>query len=157
MTRGDISLKLATEFTIVSLLSTLPEDLRDAIHDTESRLKTDKFQRLVVGRGVTDAASVQNAAQLHVLELSLAPHAHPARSISAEATSSIALRSEAYELSIPHDGSSARLSANSTLGLFRGLTTFSQLWYTYGSSKYFLDAPIHIKDSPAFVSKFFSL
>lgn len=33
-------------------------------------------------------------------------------------------------LSVPDDGSDASLTANTGLGLLRGLTTFEQLWYT---------------------------
>ena len=46
------------------------------------------------------------------------------------------------------------LSANTTLGLFRGLTTFGQLWYDWDGTTYTLEAPINIVDSPAYVSAF---
>jgi hypothetical protein len=55
-------------------------------------------------------------------------------------------------LHVPSDGSPATLSANSTLGLLRGLTTFEQLWYDLdGAATYTLEAPITISDAPAFV------
>ncbi|KAG5732634.1 hypothetical protein E4T56_gene16912, partial [Termitomyces sp. T112] len=38
----------------------------------------------------------------------------------------------------------------STLGLFRGLTTFGQLWYDLNGITYTLQAPFDIVDSPAF-------
>ncbi|KAF8551870.1 hypothetical protein OG21DRAFT_1486637 [Imleria badia] len=37
-----------------------------------------------------------------------------------------------YVSTIPADRGAAVLTANSTLGLYRGLTTFGQLWYYYG-------------------------
>lgn len=73
-------------------------------------------------------------------------------SIAEESVKEITSRSEGYTLSIPADGSSAVLTANSTLGLFRGLTTFEQLWYYYSGTIYTLEAPIQITDEPAFVS-----
>jgi hypothetical protein len=75
------------------------------------------------------------------------------RTIAAGAITPLGTRDEAYTLNIPSDGSPATLSANSTLGLFRGLTTFSQIWYTHGSSIYTVEAPISISDSPAFVRR----
>ena len=75
-------------------------------------------------------------------------------SISSESVKEITNRSETYKLSVPADGSSATLIANSTLGLFRGLTTFSQLWYYYNNEVYTLEAPVQITDWPAFVRGF---
>ena len=49
------------------------------------------------------------------------------RSITEKAMRDIRTRSEEYVLSIAADGSEATFTANSTLGLFRGLTTFTQL------------------------------
>lgn len=61
-------------------------------------------------------------------------------------------RDESYTLTVPSTGDAATLSANTTLGLLRGLTTFSQLWYYWDGAYYTLSAPIHIADAPAFVS-----
>ncbi|KAI0697016.1 N-acetylhexosaminidase [Cytidiella melzeri] len=157
MLTGITPMKLSSDFSITSALSHLPDDLAAAITDTQFRLKTDKFQRLVVGRGAADAQAVQAAAQLRTLELSLAPLAPPARPIATEATAKLHSRSESYDLFIPSNTSTARLVANSTLGLFRGLTTFGQLWYTYKSEIYILQAPVEIQDSPAFPYRGFSL
>ena len=74
-------------------------------------------------------------------------------SISQEAVKPLGSRSEEYALKIPPDGSSATISANSTLGLLRGLTTFEQFWYDLnGAATYMLEAPVSIVDSPAFAS-----
>jgi hexosaminidase len=53
-------------------------------------------------------------------------------------------------LTVPADGSAATLKANSTLGLFRGLTTFGQLWYDLDNMTYTIEAPISITDAPAY-------
>lgn len=151
LTDGTSSLKLARKFSIELALSDVPQDLLAAVADVKSHLKTDAFERLVVGRGTTDAIPVSQAAELPSLRLSLAPQAQQVRSIATEATVPLDERSEAYELIIPHDGSQATLAANSSLGLFRGLTTFEQLWYNYKSEKYILNAPLKIIDGPAFV------
>ena len=74
------------------------------------------------------------------------------RSISDEAKDALESRDEAYTLSVPADGSAATLKANSTLGLYRGLITFEQLWYDYENTTYSLEAPIQIDDAPAYVS-----
>ena len=73
------------------------------------------------------------------------------QSITEESQKEITSRSESYELSVPVDGSPAILTANSTLGLFRGLTTFAQLWYYFGGDIYTLEAPVKIIDAPAYV------
>ena len=69
-------------------------------------------------------------------------------------------------LDVPDDGTEAVLGAASTLGLFRGLNTFAQLWYAYDHGEealdlgdgvvvvYTLSAPVAIQDSPAYVSLF---
>jgi hexosaminidase len=70
-----------------------------------------------------------------------------------EAVQPLAARSEGYSLHVPIDGSSAVLTANSTLGLFRGLTTFEQLWYDLEGVAYSYQAPVVIVDDyPAYVS-----
>ncbi|CAG7853081.1 Probable beta-hexosaminidase fdl; AltName: Full=Protein fused lobes; Flags: Precursor [Serendipita indica DSM 11827] len=57
-------------------------------------------------------------------------------------------RDESYTLTVPSDGSEARLRANTTLGLLRGLTTFSQMWYTWDNWTYTVEAPFEILDEP---------
>jgi len=86
---------------------------------------------------------------IHTLTLSLSKGAK-ASSIANEIRAPLESRDEAYYLHIPSDGSDATLSANSTLGLFRGLTTFAQLWYTYQDTTYALGVPISVRDSPAY-------
>jgi hexosaminidase len=128
-----------------------PADLQDAVTRTEGYLKTDKLGRLVVGRGANDSSAIHGAKQLSSLTVSLTSTNGPVRSISEEAMDELESRDEAYSLTVPADGSAATLKANSTLGLFRGLTTFGQLWYEYSGTIYTLEAPIQISDAPAYV------
>jgi hexosaminidase len=141
---------LSPQFQIELDINPAPPDLLAAISQTSTYLQNDKLERLVVGRGATDAAAIQGANTLPSLMLSLASGV-PVRSISAEAVDPLESRDEGYTLSVPDDGTCATLKANSTLGLFRGLTTFAQLWYDSDGTTYTLDAPIQIADAPAFV------
>jgi hexosaminidase len=64
---------------------------------------------------------------------------------------------EGYSLTVPGDGSAAGIKANSTLGLFRGLATFSQLFYYLNDVIYTVEAPISITDSPVYPYRGFML
>ncbi|KAI0072037.1 N-acetylhexosaminidase [Panus rudis PR-1116 ss-1] len=149
LSTGSTPLLLAGDFKITTRVPKAPSDLSDAVSRTLNHIKTDKLERLVVGRGAADASSLRGAKQLHSLELSLASGVQ-VRSISQEAILPIGTRSEGYTLHIPSDGSTATLSANSTLGLLRGLTTFEQLWYFNNGEIYTLESPFSITDSPAY-------
>jgi hexosaminidase len=146
---GSTGLVLSPAFKI-EVKGPYPGDLQSAVARTLKYIRNDKLERLVVGRGSGDAAAIESAKQLPSLVVS----SKDSRTIASEARDLLGTRDEAYTLDIPSDGSPATLSANSTLGLLRGLTTFSQLWYTYGSNIYTVEAPISISDSPAFVCYF---
>lgn len=148
---GTTALKLAPNFDIHVNVQHAPSDLSDAVSRTKAHLKSDKLGRLVVGRGSSDNAAIQHAKSLTSLHVLLA-HGATVRSIAEESRLDIETRSEGYSLTIPADGSAATLSANSTLGLYRGLTTFEQLWYEWSGNLYTIEAPITITDSPAYVS-----
>ncbi|KAF7981486.1 hypothetical protein HWV62_33539 [Athelia sp. TMB] len=150
---GSTAIKLSSDFKINLDVSNPPQDLQDAISQTETYLFNDKLQRLTVGRGASDNASLAGAKTISSLSVSLVTGAyvHP---IATEAVKAISSRKESYVLSVPSDGSAASLTANSTLGLFRGLTTFTQLWYYYGGVIYSLEAPIKITDYPAYINTF---
>jgi hexosaminidase len=107
-------------------------------------------QRLVVGRGAADNVTIHSSKFLSSLELSLVDSA-AVKSITEESQKEITSRQESYSLSVPKDGSRAVLTANSTLGLLRGLTTFEQLWYYFDGKIYTLEAPVEIADAPAYV------
>ncbi|OSC97997.1 glycoside hydrolase family 20 protein [Trametes coccinea BRFM310] len=153
---GSSALKLAPTFNILVNVGHAPSDLENAVSRTKTFLRSDNLGRLVVGRGASDSAAVQHAKSLDTLELSLA-HGAAVKSITDEARLPIGTRSEEYTLHVPADGSSATITANSTLGLLRGLTTFEQLWYEYGGQVYTVEAPISITDSPAYPYRGFML
>jgi hexosaminidase len=147
---GTSALTLSTSFDIDIDIKGAPQDLKDAASRTKQYLKSDKLGRLVVGRGSTDAQAVSGAKALKKLTVSLAPGTK-VKSIASEAVVDLKSRDDAYTLTIPADGSAATLTANSTLGLFRGLTTFSQVFYYYNGKTYTIEAPLAIEDSPAYV------
>lgn len=153
---GSTLVKLSSGFDIqVNGISKVPQDLQDAISRTKTRLRSDKHQRLVVGRGATDSAALTHAPSLSKLTLSLTPSAGgTVNPIMQEATKDIAKRTESYSLTLPSsNGGIATITASSSLGLFRGLTTFEQLWYDDSTGvTYTYQAPVTItNDSPAFV------
>ncbi|KAI0793019.1 N-acetylhexosaminidase [Irpex lacteus] len=147
---GNTSLILSSSFSIDIQVQDAPADLQEAAERTRSYLKNDKLGRLVVGRGLSDLPSLHGAKVLKSLRLILAENAGKARSISSEAILPIGSRSEEYNLTVPSTGDVAVLTANSTLGILRGLTTFEQLWYTVDDTVYTIEAPINVVDSPAF-------
>ena len=149
ITTGSTGLVLSPSFEIY-VNGPYPEDLKSAVARTLKYIQTDKLERLVVGRGSVDVAAIKSAKQLYSLVVS----SKDSKTIATEARAPLGTRDESYVLNIPSDGSPATLSANTTLGLFRGLTTFSQIWYTHNSSIYSVESPISISDSPAFVRRF---
>jgi hexosaminidase len=130
-----------------------PSDLYDAVTQAQYYLENDKLGRLVVGRGANDTTALASAKTLSCLTLSLTSGTS-AEPIASEAVKPLGTRSEEYALMIPADSSTATLTANSTLGLYRGLTTFNQLFYYYGGVTYTLIAPVAITDTPAYVSTY---
>lgn len=149
---GTTPLRLSGGFDItVSSIHNAPSDLHAAVSDAKNFIKNDKLERLVVGRGSVDVAAYSKAKKLSKLTLSLEKGAK-ANTITSEAQKAPEDRDEAYTLVVPSDGSSATITANSTLGLYRGLTTFTQLFFYDAGTTYLLNAPIHIEDSPAYVS-----
>lgn len=148
---GSTAVRLAPNFNIQVSVKNAPKDLQDAITQAKNYLQKDKLERLVVGRGSSDGGAISGAKSLSALTLSLTSSNGTVRSISDESKDAIESRDEAYSLTIPGDGSGATLKANSTLGLYRGLTTFGQLWYEYNGATYTLEAPVQVDDAPAYV------
>ncbi|KAJ3801949.1 N-acetylhexosaminidase [Lentinula aff. detonsa] len=159
LSTGTTALILASDFDIdISTITNPPEDLLDAISRTKEYIQTDQLEALVVDRGASYAQSLQNASSLSSLVLSFDSgfNGEPI-SISEEAADDIENRVEGYSLTVPEDGSAATIKANSTLGLFRGLTTFGQLWYDLSNTTYTVEAPITITDSPVYPYRGFML
>ncbi|KAJ7626592.1 N-acetylhexosaminidase [Mycena polygramma] len=158
LTVGTTPLRLAQNFDITIAIPNAPADLVAAVSRAKGYLANDKLQALVVDRGASSAAAIAEAKTLPSLTLSLAATANGSvKSISAEAIAPIESRVEEYTLTVPADGSGAVLKANSTLGLYRGLTTFGQLWYDWEGTTYSLTAPIQINDAPAYPYRGFML
>lgn len=163
-TAGNTSLRLASSFEIFPAQGFKPPaDLADAIARTQKALFEDGLAPLTPDRGkaLGKSEAVTAAPTLGSLELRLdygnnnssaSEQSSTPSSIAIEATRPVGERDEAYVLSVPADGSTAMLSANSTLGLFRGLTTFGQLWYQVDEEVFASGFPLEIEDSPAFVS-----
>ncbi|KAG8914401.1 N-acetyl-glucosamine-6-phosphate deacetylase [Tulasnella sp. 408] len=154
LSTGSGYVKLSQSFAIVFVgEGHVPQDLDDAIRSTTSLVWKDQFERLLVGRGSVDAKALRNSSisTLNVLELRLTSSSNNLKSIYEETVGVEASeRDESYRLEVPSDASTATLTANSTLGLFRGLTTFTQLFYSSGKTVYTFKAPIVINDKPAF-------
>ncbi|KAJ6622693.1 N-acetylhexosaminidase [Mycena sp. CBHHK59/15] len=151
LSTGTTPLRLGKGFDIKISIPNAPSDLVAAVGRAQALLANDKLLALVVDRGASSATAIASAKSLPSLTLSLAStHKGPVRSISMEAVDPIESRVESYTLIVPADGSGAVLKANSTLGLFRGLTTFGQLWYDWQGTTYSLSAPIQISDAPAY-------
>ena len=147
---GTTPLILSSGFYFDVAIQGAPWDLYQAVEQAQYYLQNDKLGRLVVGRGANDSAALTDAYTLTSLQLTLASDVS-VDSIASESVKPLGTRSEGYVLTIPADGQGATLTANSTLGLYRGLTTFGQLWYYYGDKTYTLEAPIAITDAPAYV------
>ncbi|KAG9315523.1 hypothetical protein JVU11DRAFT_3139 [Chiua virens] len=152
LTTGTTPLLINPGFYFDVAIEGAPGDLYQAVEQAEYYLQNDKLGRLVVGRGANDSALLTHAATLTTLQLTLTKGA-TVNSISTESVKPLGNRSEEYVLTIPGDGSPATLTANSTLGLYRGLTTFGQLWYYYNGKTYTLEAPYAITDAPAYVRR----
>ncbi|KAL5523179.1 NAG1_1 [Sanghuangporus sanghuang] len=162
MSSGTQALRLSPNFTVTPTFDpSNASDIASAIMRMQALIQSDKLGRLVVGRGSSDASAIQTADELDSLELSLngANSSGPGSisNIATEAQKPLSERDESYTLMIPSDGSAATLSANTSLGLFRGLTTFSQLWYDFDGVTYTVNVPMVIEDAPAFPHRGFML
>lgn len=149
LTNGTTILTLASSDAFTILADGLPDDLQQAAGRTKDRLFQDNLQELVPAHVISN---FDGAPALSQLTLTLTGSGNT--SITEETTQlTVENRTESYKLTVPDDGSAATLTSDSALGLFRGLTTFEQLWFTSGdaSTVYTAIAPIEIDDSPAYV------
>ncbi|KAJ4482530.1 beta-hexosaminidase [Lentinula aciculospora] len=155
---GNQILKLSNSFDISINFTDPPQDLLDAVTRTMAFIQTDQLGRLTVGRGSSDSDAFGSAQILNRLMLTLELDASAPQPIATEAVAALDARDESYSLSVQSDGSTGVVSANTTLGLLRGLSTFEQLWYTYNGTIYTNYAPVTIiNDSPAYSFRGFML
>ena len=128
---------------------------------TEAYAKQDTLEPLVLGRGESNRKAIAHAVRLSTLSLSL-PHGANVTTLREEVDLVYGRQDESYTLSIPGT-SSASIFANTSLGLLRGMQTFSQLVYflpaASGSAgtRYILNTPIEVVDAPAFPHRYLSL
>lgn len=164
------------------ILTTAPQ-LEPAISRARRHLAADGLQRLTVDRGESQRCATQATPTLvqHSLTPSSCSDAVEAASVlcrldlrlnSTEPYTTLASQlgrpyehmDESYTLEVPDSGNSddplplaAKLSANTSLGLVRGLDTFAQLVYALPqlgaaseSTRYIPHVPLRIVDRPAF-------
>ncbi|KAK4684350.1 hexosaminidase, partial [Tremellales sp. Uapishka_1] len=163
---GNTTLCLSPSFKIsVDTSLPVPQDLHEAINRTLSNVLSTTHQYLSVlgGTEFFPANSTKCSATLNMLVLSLQGGASTFPSIMESAVLPIEDRmgKEGYSLNVPVSGAGT-LSSDSALGLFRGLTTFEQLFYavpttvtsrqkTSASSLIYIpNAPVSITDKPQF-------
>lgn len=139
----------------VAPLTLPPMQLVSALGRAHSYALEDKLEPLIINRGESLRSSVESSkGSLKKLELNLLPGA-TMRSLRDEVSMPFETRDEAYTLDIP-GGEVATISANSTLGLLRGLQSFSQLVYVLpakegcDATRFLQTTPLLIMDKPAF-------
>ena len=163
-TTGSQTLCLSDDFSIRAPRGA-PKDLREASTRAEERVKQTTHTYLSTTGG-TELVNADKTCEAFISELVLSPGDNfKGRSIFEDATRSLEHRIalESYTLNVPVEGV-AILEANSSLGMFRGLTTFEQLFYAtppdplktssadkHDRRKIFTPfAPYDIHDTPAF-------
>lgn len=133
----------------------IPADLLQTIDTTTKHIRNDKLSPLrldVVSLEAQAAATNQYIKHLN-LQVTCS---QVKQTIANHVKKPLEQWDESYTLDIRPDQHDATISANSTLGLLRGLQTFSQLVFTSSTMpngkpvRYLLNAPRHISDRPAF-------
>lgn len=124
--QGSTVLGLNEDFTITwSSESPILDDLRSASERLKIALLANRHYYLSVPRG----REFLDDQVLVLPGIDIVLNGPNPDSIASEMTKEARSRRESYELDVPADGSFARLTAESSLGAFRGLTTFEQLFY----------------------------
>lgn len=158
---GSTILKLSNDFDIQLVDSkgsswSAPDDLTAAVKQTSTYLKNDQLEALTPDYGASYSSGINKASSLKTLKVQLS-QGGSTQSISQLAVQPLESRYEGYSINVPSDGSDATIVANTTLGLFRGLTTFSQLWFSLDGATYMTQAPLKADDAPAYKYRGFML
>jgi hexosaminidase len=124
--QGSIVLGLNEDFKITwSSEYPFAKDLISAADRLKCTLLSNEHYYLSVSRGREFLD--HNVGILPGIDIALIGSDHG--SVASEMRKKAQSRRESYQLDVPADGSVARLTAESSLGAFRGLTTFEQLFY----------------------------
>lgn len=161
--KGTHAVRLSESFSIpCGHLPSCPSDLQSAIFSVLRQIKRDHMTPLTVELGALeeDACASDHTLNELVLQLSIGQSRKltpvgpllPVDDISYEINRPPQDRDESYRLEVHVSSTRAILYANTTLGLLRGLQSFSQLVYAHreGDCRYVLEAPHLILDSPAY-------
>lgn len=126
-----------------------PPDLRRAATRVWSDIHRSSVQALVPDRGAARWCAVHAAPVLPSLDIHLPFNSSSLRDCVSRP---LAQYDEAYNLTVPADGSPASIDARTALGALRGLATFQQLLLSLPQhrSHYLWDAPLRIEDAPAY-------
>ena len=127
MTEGHSVLAVTESLDIIITADgTIPEDLKAAAERMVEYVTQSNHHYLSPDQGKEYLTS-NDPPVLTTLEIILRGSDYG--TIASEVYKEAGARREAYELDIPADGTRATLKAHSSLGAFRGLATFEQLFY----------------------------
>lgn len=169
-TNGTAIVRLAATFDIAGCA--LPKDVQKAVDYAKSQILSDTMTPMRLDVNEVERLANSTILKLESLQLSflqtiLSADNYPNQpfqgplsqlGIVDETNKPVKERDESYGLSIPAGNGSATLIAKTSLGLLRGLQTFTQLVYTTAArQKYIMHAPHFIEDRPAFPMRGFML
>ncbi|KAK0565620.1 Glucosamine-6-phosphate isomerase (Glucosamine-6-phosphate deaminase) (GNPDA) (GlcN6P deaminase) [Tilletia horrida] len=146
LTHGNATVQIDTaafRFDLVPSASAqeLPADLQQALARSLASIKRDTLHPLVVGRGESQRSTVERAPVLSSVRIELGKNANTNTSpkkkktttttttLKDEVLQAVEDYDEAYELTVPANGSAGLLRASSALGIVRGLATLEQLFF----------------------------
>ena len=120
----------------------------NAIERTYDTLFNKNFSPWQYNKRLTDYAPPLNSASTYITSITLQQNASDPADIQKPAVGSV---DESYTLSVSTSGA-VTVTAQSSIGLLHGLTTFTQLFYLSprGDGVYTQSAPVYIEDAPKF-------
>lgn len=152
-TTGNLTICLSSGFSIAFDGKGIPSDLKAAARRTEKQVKQSKHAYLSPLRGaefLLDGRGCEQYVDTLVLSFTTGT-GHPAHeSIFREAIKPVEVRAELETYKLNVGRGRATMTASSSLGLFRGLATFEQLFYRFDQEIYAPFGPYTIEDRPTF-------
>ena len=173
-TNGTIPICIADDFKVTVTSPNPPPDLNDAIGRMTSRLWNNRHEYLSVTFGAEffPDRSRPCTAWLHTLEVSVTGNSSQAIGEAVLEEPEDRMLLEGYNLTLPTKGSATLTSINA-LGVFRGLSTFEDMWFylapqgqngntlgrrwSNGEALYAPFAPYTVEDWPTFPWRSFLL